>query len=250
LNELTGGFKLLQFIKTRALYLYVENLRSLYGIRFNLQSNTIVMKSMLYLLILLLLTSCLNKPGTSDEPIVVGIQPFGTFDLNLVDTVCQSLKKSYDFNFVILKSKPLPVNAFVNIKSPRYRADSLLIYLKENMADSLSYIIGLTSKDISTTKTDNNGTIKEPRSKYLDWGVCGLGYRPGPSCIVSTYRLKSNSELFLSRLKKVCTHEIGHNLDLRHCPTIRCVMADAAESVTTIDRIDNKLCDQCQRELW
>lgn len=36
----------------------------------------------------------------------------------------------------------------------------------------------MTNKNISTTK-----------GKYYDWGVMGLGYCPGVSCVVSTYRL-------------------------------------------------------------
>ena len=54
----------------------------------------------------------------------------------------------------------------------RYRADSLIRYLgRFGSADTI--LIGLTNKDISTTK----GQIR-------DWGIMGLGYCPGTSCVV------------------------------------------------------------------
>lgn len=46
------------------------------------------------------------------------------------------------------------------------------------MPDSLDYIIGLTDKDISTTKKAN-GKMLEPASKYKDLGIMGLGFCPG-----------------------------------------------------------------------
>lgn len=202
------------------------------------------MKQIIIYLILILIVSC------SSDPIRVGIQPYDNFDSKLVDSVYKSLKESYDFDFVILPKRAIPKRAFVNIKSPRYRADSLLLDLRRNINDSLDYILGLTNRDISTTKRNRDGEIKEPKFKYSDWGIFGLGYRPGPTCVVSIYRLKNNnSSLFMSRLKKVCTHELGHNLGLKHCPNYKCVMMDAAETIKTIDLVNFELCNDCLEEI-
>ncbi|MBX9851002.1 MAG: hypothetical protein K2X86_04505 [Cytophagaceae bacterium] len=62
-----------------------------------------------------------------------------------------------------------------------------------------------------------------------------MGYRPGPSCVVSAFRLNSQHPRFVERLKKVCLHELGHNLDLPHCPDKGCFMTSAAEKIATID---------------
>lgn len=110
----------------------------------------------------------------------IGFQPYGEFDKALVDTVVNALARTYDYEIIILPKRKIPENAFVNIKSPRYRADSLLIDLKENKPDSIDIVLGLINKDISTTKRDKDGNVKKPESKYLDWGIYGLGYRPGP----------------------------------------------------------------------
>ena len=59
-------------------------------------------------------------------------------------------------------------------------------------------IIGLTSKDISVTK----GNI-------ADYGVMGLGYRPGNACVASNFRLSKSGE---SQFYKIALHELGHLL--------------------------------------
>ncbi len=149
-----------------------------------------------------------------------------------------------------MNGKKLPEKAFVNIKSPRYRADSLLIELSKNRPDSIGFILGITSKDISTTKRGLDGNIKKPKSKYTDWGVFGLGYKSGTSCIISTFRLKNvKTDLFISRVQKISVHEIGHNLGLDHCETEKCVMQDAVETISTVDSEGFKLCEKCYRKI-
>ena len=199
-------------------------------------------------LCLAIFTSCGKKPSGE---VVIGIQPFGSFSPSLVDTVKQAVREVYGFKTVTLQSQELPASAFVNIKSPRYRADLLLPYLKKTRPDSVDYVLGLTDRDISTTKKDAFGKLKKPESRYKDWGVCGLGYRPGPCAVVSVFRLKTNDrKRYMERFKKTCIHEIGHNLGLPHCESdVKCVMRDAAETVKTIDQVDLWLCDQCKRDL-
>ena len=179
----------------------------------------------------------------------IGIQPFNDFDPALVDTISIALRKTYHANTYVLNTKKIPKEAFVNIKAPRYRADKIIAILKIHKPDSLSHIIGLTSVDISFTKTEA-GKIKEPASKYEDWGIFGLGYRPGPSCIVSTFRLNNKDQtILIERLKKVAIHEVGHNMGLEHCKSETCVMKDAVESIRTVDLEDLKLCSQCKQLL-
>ena len=206
------------------------------------------MKLLQLLFLSLSLLSCSKK---EPQETTFGIQVFGEFDTHLVDTICASIKSTYGFNTIILNKKGLPKSTFVNIKSPRYRADEILKILKDNKPDSIDYVIGLIDKDISTTKKDKWGNTLKPESKYLDWGVFGLGYRPGPSCIVSTFRIKTpNKTKYHDRIKKICMHEIGHNLGLPHCSSHKkCVMRDAAETIRTIDQVDLLLCENCKRSI-
>lgn len=201
-------------------------------------------KIFVILISLLVLTACNNgKPN-------IALQPFDGMSEVEVALVQKSLAENYSANVFILPSIPLPDNAFIQVKSPRYRADTLLRYLRRIKPDTIDYILGLTNKDISTTKKDKNGEVKKPASKYQDWGVFGLGFRPGESSVVSTFRLSKRRPVKRSQLIKVSNHEIGHNLGLPHCTdTENCVMRDAAETIRTLSLIEETLCRQCKAKV-
>jgi archaemetzincin len=200
--------------------------------------------------VMLLLSGCHSDKHGEKRPLVIGIVPYDHFGRNLSDTVSMALVKTFGATVHILESQRIPQNAFVNIKSPRYRADKILESLKTQKHDSLDHVIVLTNNDISFTKKDISGNIKSPSNKYADWGIMGLGYRPGPACVVSTFRLKSvPGKTFIERLKKLSVHEMGHNLGLAHCNSELCVMRDAAETIKTIDSISLELCKNCKKKL-
>lgn len=203
------------------------------------------MKTVIFLLLIMIAAACSN--GTKK----IAIQPFAPFDSALVDSVKVSIEKTYGFEVTVLESMGIPQSAFTQVKSPRYRADSILNLLKRNNSSKFDHVLGLTSFDMSTTKRDAAGNVMEPRYKYDDWGVFGLGFMPGESCAVSTFRLAtSNEQLLWERLKKVCNHEIGHNLGLPHCTSSdKCVMKDGAESIKTVDHVNLVLCDACKSDI-
>lgn len=204
------------------------------------------MKTLSIFLALFLVYSC--EPKEKSE--IICIQPYGEVSSEILDSMSNGLTEVYQAKVYILMSKDLPQTAFVNIKTPRYRADSLLKDLLIDLPDSVSQIIGITTNDISTTSRDEHGNIEEPKWKYTDWGVFGLGYQPGRSCVVSSFRLKNKSKkLMLERIRKVAIHEIGHNKGLRHCPTKYCVMQDAVESIKTVDSAKFQLCSACENSL-
>jgi archaemetzincin len=150
-----------------------------------------------------------------------------------------------------LNQKKLSKKAFVNVKKLRYRAGSLLVELSKNRPDSIGFVLGIIiSKDIFTTKRDSDENIKNPKLKYADWGVFGLGYKSGTSCIISTFRLRNvKTDLFISRVQKISVHEIEHNLGLDHCETEKCTMQDAIETISTVDYKGYKLCEKCYQKI-
>ena len=171
----------------------------------------------------------------------VGLQPYAKFpesNLLLLQTEIQSF---YNCEVSLLPAIDFPQEAWYAPRS-RYRADSLIAHLRQTKPDSLNYVIGLSTKDISSTK--------EP---YEDWGILGLGYCPGPSCVVSTFRLKGsakNQAHLEERLIKVTLHELGHNFGLPHCnKSDSCLMRDAGGTVKTVDQEAKVLCDFCRRKL-
>jgi archaemetzincin len=182
-------------------------------------------------------------------PKIVRIVPFEAIPPSHIKIIREALEKAYPIKVVLNDVIPLPQDCFVNEKTPRYRADKLIFFLK-NEFKSDQYKAGYATVDISTTKKNAFGMTLKPESKYRDWGIFGLGYKPGKACIISTFRMKGNGELVLKeRLAKVFVHEIGHNLGLPHCTDKQCVMTDAAESIKTIDLVKGNLCEKCKNKL-
>lgn len=162
----------------------------------------------------------------------------------------KAIEEYYHINVKMLPQEVLPKSAFVNIKSPRYRADKLIKIQQSAMPAGVDYILGLTENDISVTKHDADGKIKKPEWKYNDFGIMGLAYCPGKSCLVSGFRLKhKNKAVHFDRFKKVVIHELGHNFGLPHCPNKKCVMTDAVESIKTIDNARPDLCRACKTKI-
>jgi archaemetzincin len=78
--------------------------------------------------------------------------------------------------------------------------------------------------------------------------VFGVAY-PFKGCIVSYARLISNDEeLFLSRVRKEVTHEMGHVFGLEHCPNPRCVM-HFSNSLSDTDFKGEDFCQICSEKL-
>lgn len=163
--------------------------------------------------------------------ITIIIQPFNNFPKNNLDYVRSELKKIYS-NILIKPPIDLPKKS-LNANKTRYRADSLIQFLSNQTAEGF-LTIGLTEKDISTTK-----------GEYPDWGIMGLGYCPGKSCIASTFRLKGNNNL--EKLFKVAIHELGHTQGLPHCPEKSCLMRDAEGKDHLND--EKEFCDKCKSVL-
>jgi archaemetzincin len=194
-----------------------------------------------FLAIALLVFSCEKK----QEEISIGIQVFGTVEQEHIDVLCNTISSIFNAKVHVLPSITLPESAFINEKSPRYRGDSLVLHLMRNKPDTINYIIGITSKDISVTKYNPDGTIKSPKSIYGDWGVFGLAQLRGSICVISTFRLNPKHTHFNNRLSKITIHEIGHNFGLPHCSNDSCIMQDAAESISTIDGVELYFCTKC-----
>jgi len=86
-----------------------------------------------------------------------------------------------------------------------------------------------------------------PILKYI-FGEAQMG---GPCGVISSHRLRQefygldgDDSLLSQRLLKEAIHELGHTLDLQHCPDYRCAMA-SAHAVEWIDLRETRLCESC-----
>lgn len=184
---------------------------------------------------------------------VIGLQPLNEFPNSELLTICDSVSSTFNCKLVILPIKKAPNSHITRVKSFRYRADSLLNFLDQQKPDSIDILLGLTKTDIAITKMDKaTGQIKTPVSTYTDWAIFGLGRINGKSCVVSNHRLKkqASKQAYMTRLTRICNHEVGHVLGLPHCPTKKCLMNDANETIRTIDKSSGKLCISCKKSIF
>lgn len=184
------------------------------------------------LLILIILVSVFlyweRSHNGNDKNISIDIQPFADFPDDLTQNIAKQLKE-IDPAINIRPAIDLPASAYYAPRN-RYRADSIIAFLSRNIFSG-HVTIGLTGKDISTTK-----------DKIKDWGIMGLGFRPGNACVVSSFRLKK--EKLYSQFYKVCIHELGHTEGLDHCAEKTCFMRDAEGGNPTDE--ETSFCNKCR----
>ncbi|WP_273007107.1 Zn-dependent protease [Chryseobacterium sp.] len=186
---------------------------------------------LLFLLLLMFSCSEKEKPVKNQEQkkaVTILIQPFQDIKSENLEKVVAGIKKVYP-NVRVLEAIIFPENTYYKERS-RYRADSIIKFLSGKTKDGF-VTIGLTSKDISAT-----------RGKIKDFGIMGLGYRPGKACVASMFRL--NKENMDEQFYKIAIHELGHTQGLPHCPEKMCFMRDAEGKNPTNEETD--FCKKCK----
>ncbi len=165
------------------------------------------------------------------EEITILIQPFEDVKPKQLTEISENIRKIYP-KIKILKPIKFPQNTYYEPRN-RYRADSIIKYLRTKTPNNC-VTLALTNKDISVTK-----------GKVADFGVMGLGYRPGNACVASTFRL--NTENKSEQFYKVAIHELGHTQGLKHCPDKTCFMRDAEGKNPTNE--EKYFCQNCKKVL-
>jgi archaemetzincin len=191
-------------------------------------------------LVLILLFVLVPQISSSQEPGAIAVQPLGSVDPRLMDAVSKELKAAFSSPVKILPQRPLPKNAFYAPRN-RYRGDQILDDLEATTPRSFSKVLGVTAKDISTTKEN-----------IYDWGIFGLAYLSARPAVVSTFRLKGQGAsrgLLIKRLLDVVVHELGHTYGLDHCKTPHCIMEDAGGTIRTVDASSGRFCSSCSQQL-
>lgn len=167
----------------------------------------------------------------NEETVTILIQPFKDISPKQLIEISDGIKKIYP-KIKILKPIDFPENSYYEPRN-RYRADSIIKYLRTKTPENC-VTLGLTNKDISATK-----------GKIADFGIMGLGYRPGNACVASTFRLNSKNRN--EQFYKIAVHELGHTQSLPHCKIKTCLMRDAEGKNYTDEETD--FCENCKKVL-
>jgi archaemetzincin len=176
----------------------------------------------------------------ADVPKVpVALQPLGGVDAAFVAKAKEAITIAFNAEVTVLPDEKLPAEAWYAARG-RHRAEKILDWLDAHTDAKYAKVVGLTQKDISTTKDD-----------VYDWGIFGLGSLGGRPCVISTFRLKRNATplKLAGRLEKVVVHEVGHTLGLPHCETKGCIMQDAKGTIKTVDAETLEFCAACRARL-
>ncbi|MDR6158432.1 archaemetzincin [Chryseobacterium sp. SLBN-27] len=189
---------------------------------------------LIFILFLSAVSNCSKENGKTvneKEAVTILVQPFKDINSKDVELVVEEIRKIYP-KIKVLEPIDFPDNSYYKPRN-RYRADSIISFLSKNTKQNF-VTIGLTAKDISATK----GNIK-------DFGIMGLGFRPGTACVASSFRLNKdnrNEQLF-----KVAIHELGHTQGLKHCQEKKCFMRDAEGKNPTDE--ETEFCKKCKQFL-
>jgi archaemetzincin len=183
------------------------------------------MRKWIWLSLFILLVTC-AAPERQNK--VILLLPFADFPVAEAQIVLEKIRK-INPDVILRPNVAFPTEAYYKPRN-RYRADIILKYLRKQVGKD-TVVAGLSGRDISTTKGDVN-----------DWGVMGLGYRPGNACVISTFRLSSKNRR--EQFYKVVLHELGHTQGLPHCTVKTCLMRDA-EGGNPLDA-EKDFCKSCK----
>jgi archaemetzincin len=183
-------------------------------------------------LLLVALNFCCGKPAKK----IINIQPLGKVSPIYINWVKKSIQSFYGYEVIVLLNKEITKDMLSKVTK---RVDANKMLKINPTSENLLY---LTERDICHFKD----------KKRPEYGIFGLGLKPGKTAITSTSRLKKgvSEQKILERLKKVALHEIGHNLGLSHCTNHKnCMMNAANGTIKQVDLTKVWFCEKCEKQI-
>jgi archaemetzincin len=166
--------------------------------------------------------------------------PIGKVDGGLLRKLAPALTGIFGLRCEISSPSLDPQFAF-HIERQQYHSSEILARMQQLVTPQWWRILGVTAVDLYI-----------PILTF----VFGEAQIAGACAVVSLHRLRqefyglpADAELLQQRLLKESVHEIGHTLNLTHCPDYRCAMA-SSHAVEWIDLKEGSLCSSCHGRIF
>ena len=170
---------------------------------------------------------------------LIHLLPVGKVDPSLLQSLRAAIPQCLPFACEILPAELNPTSAY-HAERQQYHSSEILERMQTHVGSRDWRLLGVTGVDLYI-----------PILKYV-FGEAQMG---GPRALVSFHRLRQefyglepDFALISQRLLKESIHELGHTLELSHCPDYRCAMA-SAHAVERIDLRENSLCQSCRSQV-
>jgi archaemetzincin len=132
------------------------------------------------ILILLFLIFSINCFASVSSNKTIYIYPLGRVEQLYLTTVQQSIRGFYHYKCVVMPTLPIGNDLISPVKK---RVDASKVLKKYNTNKN---ILIVTERDICHEKL-----VLKPYKHFIpEYGILGLGYRPGSVCVISLHRMK------------------------------------------------------------
>ena len=182
--------------------------------------------------------------------IVVPIAIEEEYKKNIFNPLTSHLASIFDASITILLADPPQLDsskALFNEQKTQLNSDKLLRWLATSIANN--------TKSYHPTKTKILGICNsDAYSPGLNF-VFGQASLTGGVAVIylprlrqEFYGLDADTSIFVERVLKEATHEVGHAFGLEHCPKQSCVM-HFSNSLVDTDRKAKDFCNICRNKL-